>query len=285
MARRLMIHADDLGLGHAVNAASIRALEDGVVNSASIMTPCPWFGEIADYASKHTDLDFGIHLTLTNEWEHLRWRSVAADERVPSLVDARGLLHDLSLVLDQPLNPEELEIELRAQIDRAIRFGVQPTHLDSHDFVLMRRRESLEVYLRVARDYGLPALFQPQFVQDQLGVDPSGLFSSDDVWVDRIVMAFPADYEGVGLPAFYRDQLRSLQEGLTVLLVHPGYDTPELRAITSDNVDCGWAWRQQDADFFTGDACARLLEEQAIELVTWRELSKSRAVALESSPA
>jgi len=276
MSRRLILHADDLGLCHAANAATIRAMEEGVVNSASIMTPCPWFSEIAAYAGDHRDFDFGVHLTLTNEWDHLRWRPVAAEERVRSLVDKRGLLHDLSNVLDQPLVVDELETELRAQIDRAKRFGVRPTHVDSHDFVLMRRRESLAVYLRVARDYGLPALFHPEFVREQLGVDPTGLYEPDDVWVDRIVMAFPEDYEGVGLAAFYESRLRSLPEGLTVLLVHPAYDTPELRAVTGDHVDCGWAWRQQDADYFTGDACARLLEDEGIELVQWQELAASR---------
>ena len=271
MSKRLMIHADDLGLCHAVNAASIEALEQGAVSSASVMAPCPWFGEIADYARSRPETDLGVHLTLTNEWEHLRWRPIASGERVPSLIDERGLLHDLQDVAKRDIDPAELGIELRAQIDRAKAFGIEPTHLDSHDFVLMRRRESLAVYLEVARDYRLPALFHPEFVRAVLGVDPDGLFTPEDVSADRIVMAFPDDYER-GLPAFYKDVLRSLPDGLTVLLVHPGYDTPELQAVTTDNIDCGSAWRQQDFDFFTSQECARALGEEGIDLVSWRSL-------------
>src|SRR5687767_13457717 len=72
-AKLLIVHADDLGMAHSVNAASIRGLESGLINSASIMVPCPWFPEIAEYARKNPQADLGLHLTLTSEWTDFRW--------------------------------------------------------------------------------------------------------------------------------------------------------------------------------------------------------------------
>jgi predicted glycoside hydrolase/deacetylase ChbG (UPF0249 family) len=272
--KQLMIHADDLALCHAKNAATIRAMEYGSVNSGSIMSTCPWIGEIAAFTRNNPDIDLGVHLTLTNEWDHYRWQSVAPQETVPTLVDSRGLLHDLKTIFEEEIVPAEVEIELCAQIDKALAFGIEPTHLDTHDFVLLKRRDLLAVYLKVARNYGLPALFHPGFVEDNFGVDANGLYGGEDVWIDRIVMAFPDDYAS-GLAKFYTQTLQTLQPGLTVLLVHPAYDTPELQAITTNNIDCCADWRQQDFDFFSGDVCKKILEEEEIQMVTWRGLAQA----------
>ena len=83
----IIVHADDLGETHSVNAAAIKALQSGTINSASLMVPCPWFPEIADYAKSHPDADFGLHLTLTSERVYYRWGPVAPVDKVPSLVD------------------------------------------------------------------------------------------------------------------------------------------------------------------------------------------------------
>src|SRR5258708_32646452 len=134
-ARLIIVHADDLGETHSVNAAAIKALQGGTINSASLMVPCPWFPEIADYAKSHPDADFGLHLTLTSERVYYRWGPVAPADKVPSLVDKNGYFHhDWSP--ETRIDPGEAEIELRAQIDRAYAMGVKPTHLDSHQYRL-----------------------------------------------------------------------------------------------------------------------------------------------------
>src|ERR1700740_2140961 len=126
----LIVHADDLGETHSMNAAAIKALEAGTINSASLMVPCPWFPEIADYAKSHPAADFGLHLTLTSERIYYRWGPVAPRDKVPSLVDSNGYFqHDWSP--ETRIDPKDVETEIRAQVARALAMGVKPTHLDS----------------------------------------------------------------------------------------------------------------------------------------------------------
>src|SRR5436190_17944590 len=125
----IIVHADELGETHAVNAAAIKTLEAGSVNSASLMVPCPWFPEIADYAKSHPDADFGLHLTVTSERVYYRWGSAAPAGKVPSLLDKDGYFHH-GWEHNQHIKPKEVEVELRAQVERALVMGIRPTHLD-----------------------------------------------------------------------------------------------------------------------------------------------------------
>ena len=109
----IIVHADDLGETHAVNAAAIKSLEAGSVNSASLMVPCPWFPEIADYAKSHPNADFGLHLTLTSERVYYRWGPVAPADKVSSLLDENGYFHH-DWEQNQHVNPKDVEVELRA---------------------------------------------------------------------------------------------------------------------------------------------------------------------------
>src|SRR5262245_3119119 len=118
-AKLLIVHADDLGAAHSINIASIKAFEVGLVNSGSIMIPCPWLSEIATYARSHPEADLGLHLTLTSEWTPYRWGPVLSKERVPSLLDSSGYFYLTESEAAAKANPKEVEAEVRAQIERA----------------------------------------------------------------------------------------------------------------------------------------------------------------------
>jgi hypothetical protein len=85
-SKLLIIHADDLGVSHSENEASISAFQNGSVNSGSIMVPCPWFPEIANYATQHPTADLGLHLTLTAEWKFYKWGTVVPSSEAGSLL-------------------------------------------------------------------------------------------------------------------------------------------------------------------------------------------------------
>src|SRR5438874_6514508 len=155
-AKLLIVHADDLGMAHSVNMASIKALETGLVSSASIMIPCPWLSEIAAYARSHPEADLGLHLTLTSEWSLYCWGPVLGKERVPSLLDSSGYLYPLENEAAAHMDIKEVEAEIRAQIARARALGIQPTHLDSHMGTLYQSKALFETLLRVARENKLP---------------------------------------------------------------------------------------------------------------------------------
>jgi len=270
----IVVHADDLGETHAVNAAAIKALEAGAINSASLMVPCPWFPEIADYAKSHPDADFGLHLTLTSERVYYRWGPVAPGDKVPSLVDKDGYLyHDWEH--NQHVDAKDVEVELRAQIGRALAMGVHPTHLDSHQYrLIMSGKDMFEVMLRVAHEYQVPAFvtrdwfFDHPYLQQSLG--------PGDIVLDHTVTIEP-EVPPEKWTEFYLRALKNLQPGVTEFVIHPGFDDEELRAATRERSTWGSAWRQRDYDFFVSDEFRKILTQQNIKLITWRELGRIAA--------
>ena len=268
----LVVHADDLGETHSVNAAAMKALQGGTINSASMMVPCPWFPEIADYAKSHPDADFGLHLTLTSERVYYRWGSVAPADKVPSLVDLNGYFHH-DWEEGQHINAKEVDVELRAQIERALAMGVRPTHLDSHQYrLIMNGKELFDTMLRVAHDYKLPVFVNRDWFADHPYLQAS--LGPSDIVLDHTVTIEP------GIPPekwaeFYLTALKNLKPGVTEFVIHPGYDDDELRAATRERPTWGSAWRQRDFDFFTSDQFREILDRQKIKLITWRELARA----------
>lgn len=278
----IIVHADDLGETHAVNAAAIRALEGGSINSASLMVPCPWFPEMADYAKSHPEVDFGLHLTVTSERVYYRWGPAAAADKVPSLVDKNGYFHhdwegdqDIDPNINPDINPNDVEIELRAQIERALAMGVRPTHLDSHQYrLIMNGKKLFDVLLRVAHEYKLPVFVTRDWFADHPYLQQS--LSPDDVVLDHTVTIGP-EVPAEKWAEFYISALKSLKPGVTEFVIHPGFDDEELRAATRERSTWGAAWRQRDFDFFTSAEFRQILVQENIKLITWRELAKKSA--------
>lgn len=269
-AKLLIVHADDLAVAHSVDAASFAALDKGGVTSASIMVPCPWLNEVAAYAKDHPNVDLGLHLTLTSEWKIYRWGPVESKDRVASLLDASGYLWPETGPAVQSLKAEEAEREIRAQVERAIAAGIHPTHLDSHMGVLFARPDLFAAYVKVAHDYHLP--FLAVRVADERAKLLS-LLSEKDPVVDAVVMANPSVHADQW-KEFYRNAIKNLKPGLSEMIVHLGHDDSELQAVTVDHPDFGSAWRQRDYNFVTGPEFKKILDENHIVLVKWRDLQK-----------
>jgi predicted glycoside hydrolase/deacetylase ChbG (UPF0249 family) len=272
-AKLLIVHADDVGMTHAVNAATIKALESGGVNSASIMVPCPWFPEIAEYAKTHPEADFGLHLTLTSERVYYRWGPVAPRDKVASLVDENGYFwHDWTP--KTRIEPKEVELELHAQIERAYAMGIRPTHLDSHQYRLYDNgKELFEVLLRIAHEKKLPFFVVRDWFAEHPYLESS--LNPTDLVIDHTVTIDPS-VRPEKWADFYRAAIKNLQPGVTEFVIHVAFADEEMMAATRERDTWGAAWRQRDFDFFTSAEFRRLLQQEKIQLISWRELARSR---------
>jgi predicted glycoside hydrolase/deacetylase ChbG (UPF0249 family) len=272
--RYVIIHADDAGMSHSVNRATIEAMERGIVSSASIMVPCPWFKEFAAYAKAHPDKDYGIHLTVNSEWENYRWGPVAGRNNVPSLVDKEGYLWDNVGQVVVNASAEEVRTELRAQVQRALDFGVPLSHLDTHMGALVSRPDLVEVYVQTGVEFNLPVLFLRNFggaVPDE-GVRNRAhqLIKMLDDRKLPVLDQLTQLYTNGSFEDKRSQYLRAIAEskpGVHYLIVHCGYDDEELRAITNSSqlrdtdrrVVC-------DADFMAE------VKKTGVDIVTWKQV-------------
>ena len=268
----LILHADDLGMAHSVNRASFDAMDQGVCSSASVMVPCPWFLEVAGYAAKHRDTDIGVHLTLTSEWSSYRWRPVAPVDRVRSLVDPDGYFWSDAASVANSAEVEEVKAELRAQINRAIEAGIEPTHLDSHMFALFCRRDLLWVLERLATEYSLPFLAVKSGRSESRCGDPP----LETAVLDKLLTAKISTDPKMWKAAYLR-AVAQLEPGITQLTVHLGFDDGELNSITEGQTAWGAAWRQRDFEVITSPDFRSALEAGGVRLVGWRDVRCMRA--------
>ena len=269
-SKLLIVHADDLAVAHSEDAASFDALDKQAVTSASIMVPCPWLTEVADYAKAHPDADLGLHLTLTSEWKTYRWGPVESKDKVPSLLDSSGYLWPDTPQSVGALKADEVEREIRAKIERAVAMGIHPTHLDSHMGTLFSRPDLFAVYVKVAREYKLPFL---AFIAPDTPKELSSVLSSKDVLLNSVVIADPSVHPS-DWNAFYANAIKNLKPGVTEIIVHLGHDDAELQAVTVGHADYGAAWRQRDYDVVTSSEFKKLLEENHVILIHWKDLKK-----------
>jgi hypothetical protein len=274
----LIIHADDVGMCHSVNVATIQAMEKGVVTCASIMVPCPWFPEIAKYCREHPQADFGLHLTLTSEWQHYRWRPVTPTGEVPGLLDAEGFLpHDVPEVVAKA-KPEEVEKEIRNQILRARQFGINPTHVDSHMGTLFTSK-FYNVYTEVAKEMNvMPMLIEPKgSILEELkrrGIAELALATTPPlkkqgfVFLDLLNTGEGGSTLEERRENYYRF-IRNLPPGVTEIIVHLSMDDEEIRHVTGN-----WQRRWHEYQIFTDPKTRELINSLGIKLIGYRDLRK-----------
>jgi hypothetical protein len=279
-ARLLIIHADDVGMCHSVNEATVKALEIGIVTSGSIMVPCPWFPEIAAYCREHPQVDLGIHVTLTSEWKYYRWRPVSPIDQVPGLVDEEGYLWRSVEDVVEHATPEEVEREIRAQIQRAIDFGIKPTHIDTHMGTVYASPQFFKAYCKVAQEFNIPPMIvSPNSDIARRRADEQAIASILEMlrslnfnlpMLDELVTGVNST-EIKRRREEYKEVIRNLKPGVTQIIVHLGLDRPEMHAITSS-----WLARYNDFLIFTDEEMRRFIEGQGVKLIGWREIKASR---------
>lgn len=157
-ARVIVLHVDDAGMSFDSNEGARNAINKGVASSFSVMMPCPWVPDILRYIKEHPRHDGGLHLTLTSEWKNYRWHPLAGRPQVPGLVDEEGAMWHTVEDVVKHATANEVDAEIRAQLDRALAMGFVPTHLDSHMGTLFANEAFLERYIRLGIEKKIPVM-------------------------------------------------------------------------------------------------------------------------------
>jgi len=257
---RLIIRSDDMGFSHAANAANQRLIESGLLVNVSVLFCAPWYQEAVEILARHPAVAVGVHLCANSEWKNYRWGPVAGRDRVPTLVDEEGHFRGSyrELNVDHPPSVEEMELEFRAQIERALRTGLRITYLDNHMGAGLHTPEQRAMVERLAREYGLVL---------------SGSFGERD----------PGAFSGGG----YGEQLARLlsrvgalaSDSLYLIVFHVGTDTPELQAMR--DLDEGGVTnmseqRQTELTLLLSPEIRAALAANRVQLVSYRDLAAQR---------
>lgn len=262
-ARLLLVNADDFGMCHAVNAAIIQALQEGIVTSCSIMVPCPWALHALTWLQQESNIPFGVHLTAVSEQPIYRWGPILCRTQVPSLVDESGYFYSESRIDEflQRVDLAELESEYRAQIEQVFAFGLQPSHLDSHCGIHIRSESIFEMTMNLAREYQLALrVYDHPFIEK---AQSQGYPTNNYPLMDSY------DLELGGKAERYAAMLRALPIGLSEWAVHPGIGNAELQAAVPS-----WQVRQTDFDFVMSGEARAIVEKEGIILVDYTTMQR-----------
>lgn len=269
-AKLLIVHADDIGLAQSVNDATITAFAGGGITSGSIMVPCPWFIDFAEYYRSHPGLDVGIHITLTSEWDYYKFGGVLPSTEIPSMLDENGFFYPTTEEVAQHADPAEAEKEIRAQIERAISYGILPSHLDTHMGSVLARPELVQTYLKLGKEYHIP-VFIPRMLLFSFPEEQREQIKKDYVLVDNYFM-LNVDGPDASWEEEYGEMLEKVKPGLNVIIVHLAHDNAEMQAVTVNHPAFGAAWREKDLHYVLSQEFKDQLKENQIQLVSWKEI-------------
>lgn len=275
--RVVIFHADDIGMCQSTLIAYRELLDFGLLSSAAVMVPCAWFSGLAAFAKDRSDADIGVHLTLTSEWDSYRWRPISTADEATGLLDDEGFLYRLAASVHENATKEAVKQELEAQIEQALKAGLDITHIDSHMGTLFHEK-FLQIYYKMSRKYKLPLLLSRgseaeietfglsdegaqmtrQIVGEmdkaKIGVfDQIYLMSLDEVWDDGVAQTI--------------ELIDQIPAGLTYFIMHPAADTPELRAIALD-----WKARVRDYHAFKSPKLRDYVQNAGIHVIGYRTL-------------
>jgi predicted glycoside hydrolase/deacetylase ChbG (UPF0249 family) len=294
-AKVVILHVDDVGMSFDSNKGAFKAVEEGVATSMSVMMPCGWVPGFAHYLKKHPTTDAGLHLTLTSEWHDYRWGPISGKPAVPGLTDPEGALwHQVSEVV-QHASPDEIDKEIRSQLDRARNMGFEPTHLDSHMGTLFATPEFLDKYLRLGMEQKIPVMFpggHNTMIAKETGnkgitleqttalgkmLWAAGLPVLDDL--HNISYGFPypknkklSDRQLQKISAaHYIESFKQLQPGITMVIMHCTAPTEVFPHISDSGTT-----RRADLLAMLSPELKKYIKDQGIILTTWRALKEKR---------
>jgi predicted glycoside hydrolase/deacetylase ChbG (UPF0249 family) len=277
--RILIVNCDDLGFSHAANEGVFESLSSGIATSATLMVPAPWS---RDAAARYRGEDIGVHLTLNAEYDLYRWGPIT---HAPSLLDGDGGFPRTVADVWEHADLDEVRRECRAQIDRAVYWGFDVSHIDSHLGTLIRKPEFFDVYLDLAEELRLPLRLPDASGERSTGFPYRQLAAERGVVFPDHFLQLPS----VGSRATLEAGIRSLEPGVTEAYLHPALDTPELRAMTPD-----WELRVDDFMVLVSERwLAEAIAEAGIVLTGYRQLrelmrppsTQGDAPALATTPA
>lgn len=262
----LIMHLDDIGMGHAANQAAIRLFEKWGNVSASVMMPCHWAYDFIQRVKKYPQFDVGIHATLTCEWDYCRWRPLLDRKTVPGLVDRNGFMWKSNQELLGAMTNDEFEKEINRQIRQALEWELSPTHLDNHMWTAGGNEQLFKTYVEISQIYGLvPHIPEKELKDNKIKemVNKSNL----PVVNKRVKLKRGIDYRTIK-ERIYR-QLDEVKAGLNVITIHPVIDTPEIRVVIPS-----WEERYEEYQVFMEDETYQKIEESGIKLVTWKNIKE-----------
>lgn len=288
----VILHVDDAGMSFGSNKGTTEALTKGVANSCSVMMPCPWVPGFVRFLKAHPAIDAGLHLTLTSEWKDYRWVPLSGKEEVPGLVDLEGALWPNVKDVVLHATADEVEAEIRAQIERALKMGFVPTHLDSHMGTLFATPEFTERYLKVGMEYKIPVMFpggHNTVISKRTSLDMNrvrsigrllwnaGLPVLDDLHDGSYDWTLPKELKKTNeniqknKVQYYKNALASLKPGVTMVIMHCTSPTEVFSYISDSGVT-----REGDLLAMLSPDLKKYIQKEGIILTTWRELMERR---------
>jgi len=293
-AKVLILHVDDAGMSWESNEGAMQAIQNGVANSVSVMMPCPWVPGFVHFLHEHASVDAGLHLTLTSEWPEYRWAPLTG-RTYKGLIDKEGALWRSVAEVAGHATPEEIDAEIRAQLERAQNMGFVPTHLDSHMGTLFSKPEFLEVYVRLGIENRIPVMLpgghdtmiakqegsSPEFLKELVRIGEtvwsSGLPVLDDLHNTSYDWHYPPekDISEDSLRKFatskYIESISALKPGLTMVIMHCTSPSETFQFISGSGTK-----RRGDLLAMTDPEFKRFLQQEGIILTTWREVMARR---------
>jgi predicted glycoside hydrolase/deacetylase ChbG (UPF0249 family) len=254
-APEILVRIDDIGMNHTVNTAMGELVRTGMPFSASVMVPCPWFPEAVKILNDNPQVSVGIHLTLNSEWTDYRWGPVLGATTVPSLVDENGyFFHTAAELFEHGMDIGEVESELRAQIEQALRSGLDVDYLDYHMLTAISTPELRSVVEKLAEEFGVGL--------SQYFGEPS--VSLWDVEPDKKLVTLLDAVE------------RTRPGESTLVVMHLGEETPEMKALVDANNPLDphrvALHRAEELAAITSPAFFRAAEARGIRFVTYEDV-------------